>query len=423
MPPPAAPSPRALLRSLFDAAVAAAHPKLCVPPHLPAPPAAGRTIVVGAGKAAAAMARAVEDHWQGALSGLVVTRYGYGVPCLKVDVIEAAHPVPDARGRAAAGRMLELARGAGRDDLVLCLMSGGASALLVLPAPGIALEDKQAVTRALLKSGATIHEINCVRKHLSAIKGGRLAAATPARVLTLAISDVVGDDPSVIGSGPTVPDPSTFEEARAILAKYGIAPPAAVRAHLEAAVEETPKPGDPRLARAEYRLVATPKDTLAAAAARAKELGLEPIVLGESLEGEARAVGAAHARMAREIAADPARKKPSVILSGGELTVTIEGRGAGGPNTEYLLGLALALGGARRIHALAADTDGIDGSEDNAGAFVAPDTLARARDFALDPSGCLAANDAYSFFRALGDLVVTGPTFTNVNDFRAILIQ
>ncbi len=415
--------PRTLLRALFDAAVAAAHPRLCVPPHLPPPPAKGRTIVVGAGKAAAAMARAVEDHWHGPLSGLVVTRDGYGVPCHKIEMIEAAHPVPDERGRAAAGRMLALVRAAKADDLVLCLMSGGASALLVLPAPGIALADKQAATRALLRSGATIHEINCVRKHLSAIKGGRLAAATPARTLTLAISDVVGDDPSVIGSGPTVPDPSTFADARAILAKYGIEAAPAVRAHLQAGAEESPKPGDPRLARAEYRLVATPTDALAAAAAKARDFGLEPIVLGASLEGEARAVGAEHAALARKIAADAIQKKPAVILSGGELTVTIKGRGSGGPSTEYLLGMALALKGARGIHALAGDTDGIDGSEDNAGAFIGPDTLARARDFALDAAACLAGNDAYSFFRALGNLLVTGPTFTNVNDFRAILIN
>ena len=422
---PSAPdrAPRALLRSLFDAAVAAAHPRLCVPPHLPPPPASGRTIVVGAGKAAAAMARAVEDHWKGPLSGLVVTRDGYGVPCFKIEMIEASHPVPDERGRAAAGRMLGIVRAAKPGDLVLCLMSGGASALLALPAPGIALADKQATTRALLKSGAAIQEINCVRKHLSAIKGGRLAAATPARVLTLAISDVVGDDPSVIGSGPTVPDPSTFAEARAILAKYKIDPAPAVKKHLDTAAEESPKPGDPRLARAEFRLVATPKAALAAAAAKARELGLEPIVLGESLEGEARLVGAEHAALARKLATDASQKKPAVILSGGELTVTIKGRGSGGPSTEYLLGMALALKGTRGIHALAADTDGIDGSEDNAGAFIGPDTLARARDFTIDAAGCLAANDAYAFFRALGNLLVTGPTFTNVNDFRAILIQ
>ncbi len=415
-------SPRALLRSLFDAAVASAHPRLCVPPHLPTPPASGRTIVVGAGKAAAAMARAVEDNWTGPLAGLVVTRDGYGVPCRKIEMIEASHPVPDERGRAAAGRMLEIVRAAKPEDRVLCLMSGGASALLVLPARGIALADKQAVTRALLRSGATIHEINCVRKHLSAIKGGRLAAACAAPMLTLAISDVVGDDPSVIGSGPTVPDPSTFAEARAILAKYAIDAAPAVKAHLEAAAEESPKPGDPRLARADYKLVATPTEMLAAAAAKAREAGLEPIVLGASLEGEARDVGAAHAAMARKLAADAAQTKPCVILSGGELTVTIKGRGRGGPNTEYLLGLALALKGARGINALAADTDGIDGSEDNAGAVVTPDTVARAKSFALDPGACLAGNDAYSFFRALGDLVVTGPTFTNVNDFRAILV-
>ncbi|MCW5773093.1 MAG: glycerate kinase [Rhodospirillaceae bacterium] len=410
------------LDALFDAAVAAAHPKLCVPPHLPNPPAGGRTLVVGAGKAAAAMARAVEDHWKGPLSGLVVTRYGYGVPCFKIEVIEASHPVPDARGRAAAGRILELVRSAKPDDLVLCLISGGASALLALPARDISLEDKQATTRALLRSGATIQEINCVRKHLSAIKGGRLAAASPARIVTLAISDVVGDDPAVIGSGPTVPDPSTFAEARAIIAKYAIAAPPAVKAHLDAAADETPKPGDPRLARADYRIVATPAAALAAAAERARTLGIEPIVLGADLEGEARAVGAEHARMALERARDGARTKPCVILSGGELTVTIKGRGKGGPSTEYLLGMALALDGAKGIHALAADTDGIDGSEDNAGGMIGPDTLARARDFALDPAGCLAANDAFSFFRALGDLLVTGPTFTNVNDFRAILI-
>jgi glycerate 2-kinase len=425
MPMPAASdaAARALLRSLFDAAVAAAHPKLCVPPHLPAPPARGRTIVVGAGKAAAAMARAVEDHWKGALSGLVATRYGYGVPCRMIEMIEAAHPVPDARGRAAAARMLELVRGAEADDLVLCLISGGASALLALPAPGIALEDKQAVTRTLLRSGATIHEVNCVRKHLSAIKGGRLAAATRARMLTLAISDVVGDDPSVIGSGPTVPDPTTFADARAILDKHRIAPPPAVRAHLETAADESPKPGDPRLARSEYRLVATPAAAIEAAAALARERGLDPIVLGASVEGEAREVAAAHARLARDAAAGRAAGTPRVILSGGELTVTIRGRGSGGPSTEYLLALAMALEGARGIYALAGDTDGIDGSEDNAGAVVTPDTLARARLFTLDPAACLAANDAYSFFRALGDLVITGPTFTNVNDFRAILVQ
>jgi hydroxypyruvate reductase len=413
---------REILRSLFDAAVAAAHPRLCVPPQLPAPPAGGRTLVVGAGKAAAAMARAVEDHWTGALSGLVVTRDGYGVPCFRIEIVEAAHPTPDARGSAAAARILDAVGRTQPDDLVLCLISGGASALLALPAPGIGLADKQATTRALLRSGATIHEINCVRKHLSAIKGGRLAAATPARLVTLAISDVVGDDPSVIGSGPTVPDPTTFAEARAILAKYRIAAPPAVAAHLAAARHETPKPGDPRLARADYRIVATPRIALAAAAERARAQGVEPILLGDDVEGEARQVGAAHARLAREIARDRTKPKPCVILSGGELTVTLAGRGKGGPGTEYLLGLALALDGAPGIHALAADTDGIDGSEDNAGAYASPDTLARARGFALDPDACLAANDAYSFFRALDDLLVTGPTFTNVNDLRAILI-
>ncbi len=422
MEPP--PPPLAALRRIFDAAVAAAHPERCVPGALPAPPAHGRTLVVGAGKAAGAMARAVEERWPAgaALSGLVVSRYGYGLPCARIESIEAAHPVPDAAGRAAAGRMLDLVRGAGPEDLVLCLMSGGASALLALPAPGLTLEDKQATTRALLRSGATIHEINCVRKHLSAIKGGRLAAACAAPMVTLAISDVAGDDPAVIGSGPTVPDPTRFADARAILAKYRIEPPAAIRAHLDAAREESPKPGDPRLARAAFRLVATPGDMLAAAARQAAALGLHPILLGDHIEGEARDVGADHAARALALARDADAQRPAVILSGGELTVTMRGQGKGGPNAEYALGLAQALAGARGIHALAADTDGIDGSEDNAGAFVSPDTLTRARALGLDAATHLAANDSYAFFAALGDLLVTGPTFTNVNDLRAIIV-
>ncbi|MGD9536570.1 MAG: glycerate kinase [Alphaproteobacteria bacterium] len=411
---------RALLRRLFEAAVAAAAPERCVPPHLPAPPK-GRTVVVGAGKGAAAMARAVENHWQGpldSLGGLVVTRYGHGVPTRRIEVVEASHPVPDDAGRAAARRILDAVRGLGENDLVLCLISGGGSALLALPADGVALDDKRAVTGALLRSGATIHEINTVRKHLSAIKGGRLAAAAyPARVIAIVISDVPGDDLSVIASGPTVPDPSSFADAKAVLAKYGIAPPPGVAAHLDAARDETPKPGDPRLARAEARLAATPAAALEAAAAVARAAGYAPLVLGDAIEGEAREVAADHAR--RALAARPG----TALISGGETTVTVKGNGRGGRNAEFSLGLALALNGKAGIHAITCDTDGIDGTEDNAGALVTPDSLARARARGLDAAAMLADNDAYGFFAALGDLIVTGPTRTNVNDFRAILID
>ena len=409
--------PRALLRRLLDAAIESAQPAHCLPPHLPEPPA-GRSVVVGAGKAAAAMARAVEDHWDGALEGLVVTRYGHSVPTRAIDVVEAAHPVPDAGGRAAAARILAEAEALGADDLALCLISGGGSALLTLPAPGIALADKQAVTGALLRSGAAIGEINCVRKHLSAIKGGRLGAACqPARVVSLLISDVPGDDPAVIGSGPTVPDPTTFADARAVLRKYGIDEPAAVIRHLEQGREETPKQGDPRLAGAEARIVATPAMALAAAADAARKAGYAPVVLGDALEGEARVLARDHAALA--LAAAPG----TVLLSGGEATVTVTGSGRGGPNAEYALALALALDGAPGIFAIACDSDGIDGTEDNAGALVTPDTGARARAAGEDAAARLAANDAYAFFAALGDLVMTGPTLTNVNDFRAILVR
>jgi hydroxypyruvate reductase len=412
-------APRPLLRALFDAAVSAAAPAVCVPPHLPPVPK-GRTIVVGAGKGAAAMAAAVEQNWDGPLSGLVVTRYGHGLPTKRIQVIEAGHPVPDATGVVAASRILQLARGLGADDLLLCLISGGGSALLALPAPGLQLADKQAVTSALLKSGAAIGEINCVRKHLSAIKGGRLAAAAaPARVVSLLISDVPGDDPATIASGPTVADPTSFADARAILAKYAIRGPAAVIAHLEAAKEETPKPGDARLANSEVRIVATPRAALEAAAVVAREAGFGSEILGDALEGEARVVGAEHARLALAHAAEGRRL---CILSGGETTVTVTGKGRGGRNAEYLLALAIGLDGAAGIHALAADTDGVDGSEDNAGAVAAPDTLARARALGIDAKARLADNDAYGFFAALGDLVITGPTRTNVNDFRAILV-
>lgn len=422
------PGDRALLLDLFRTAVDAVSPARCLPPRLPPPPR-GRTVVVGAGKAAAAMAQAVEAHWRGSLSGLVVTRYGHGAPCKQIEVIEAAHPVPDAAGREAAARILQTVRGLTADDLVLCLISGGGSALLAAPAAGLTLADKQAVNRALLRSGANIAEMNCVRKHLSALKGGRLAAAcAPARVVTLAISDVPGDDPSVIASGPTVPDPTTFADALAVLAKYVISEPRAVIEHLRAARDETPKPGDPRLAGGEVVIVATAQDALRAAAGAARAAGLAPVILGDSIEGEARDVAAVHAGIARQVArhggedGTPAAP-PCVLLSGGETTVTVRGSGRGGRNAEFLLALAVALDGHPGIAALAADTDGIDGSEDNAGALLAPDSLARAAARGVRAQACLADNDGYRFFSALGDLVVTGPTRTNVNDFRALLVR
>ena len=419
---------RELLLAMFRAAVEAVSPARCVPPHLPAPPR-GRTVVVGAGKAAAAMAQAVEAHWHGPLSGLVVTRYGHGAPCKSIEVVEAAHPVPDAAGRRAASRILETVRGLAREDLVLCLVSGGGSALLAAPAEGLTLEDKQAVNKALLKSGANITEMNCVRKHLSAIKGGRLAAAcAPARVVTLLISDVPGDDPSVIASGPTVPDPTTFADALAVLVKYGITEPRAVLDHLHAARDESPKPGDPRLAQGEVAMLATAQDALRAGAEVARAAGVAPAILGDSIEGEARDVAAVHAGIARQVArygaqAGSIAAPPCVLISGGETTVTVRGNGRGGRNAEFLLALAVALDGHPGIAAIAADTDGIDGSEDNAGALLGPDSVARAAALQISAKQRLAANDGYGFFAALGDLVATGPTRTNVNDFRAILIR
>lgn len=417
---------RALLRDLFDAALAAARPATCLAPHIARlQPPKGRTIVIGAGKASGAMAKAVEDQWPHPLEGLVVTRYGYGESCRRIEIVEAAHPVPDDKGRAAAARILERVQGHTPDDLVLCLISGGASALLALPAPGLTLADKQEVNRALLRSGANIVEMNTVRKHLSAIKGGRLAlAAQPARVLSWLISDVPNDDPGVIGSGPTVADPTTFADALAVLAKYRIEPPMAVREHLErgaaGAIEETPKPGDPRLARVETIMVATPQRSLDAAAALARRRGLEVVLLGDNLEGEARDLGARHARLAIEQA--KASGKPVVILSGGETTVTVRGKGRGGRNVEYLLSEAIATDGAPGIWGLAADTDGVDGAEDIAGGLFAPDTLSRARAKGRDPQAMLDDNDGHGFFGMLGDSLVTGPTRTNVNDFRATLV-
>lgn len=413
----------ALLRAMFDAAVRAADPERVLPAFLPDPPA-GRTVVVGAGKASAAMARALERHWPGPLEGVVVTRYGHAVPCERIRILEAAHPVPDANSEAAARAILDAVRGLGPDDLVIALISGGGSALMALPAPGLTLADKQAVNRALLRSGADIGEMNCVRKHLSAIKGGRLAAAAfPARIVTLAISDVPGDDPAVIASGPTVPDPTTFAEARSILVKYGIAELAAVVAHLARAEEDTPKPGDPRLARAEFRLIATPQRSLEAAAEVAEQAGIRPYVLSDAIEGEAREVAKVLAAIARQVRrrGQPVRA-PCVLLSGGETTVTVRGDGKGGRNVEFLLALAVALAGEPGIFAVAGDTDGIDGAEEVAGAVLRPDSLERAARLGLDAKAMLARNDAHPFFAALGNQLVTGPTLTNVNDFRAVLV-
>ena len=417
-------NPRRFLRQLFDTAVHAAAAETCITGHLPDPPR-GRTIVVGGGKAAAAMARAVEEQWQGDISGLVVTPYGHGAPTRRIEVVEASHPVPDAAGRDGARRLLESVQGLTADDLVLCLMSGGASALLALPAEGIALEDKQAVNKALLRSGATIHQMNCVRKHLSAIKGGRLAAAAaPARVVTLAISDVPGDDPSVIGSGPTVADPSTREQARRLIADFGIDAPASVIARLKDPASETPKPGDPRLAGGIVDILVTPRDALQAAADLARANGVAPIVLGDTIEGEARDVALVHAAIARELALhDDLGTKPAVILSGGETTVTLRGQGgSGGRNQEFLLALAVALDARIGVHALAADTNGIDGFSRAAGALIGPDTLARALTLGIDARDSLARQDSGGFFTSLDDAIVTGPTRTNVNDFRAILV-
>jgi hydroxypyruvate reductase len=415
---------RKLLRDMFDAAVGAAHPSVCLPQHLAkvAPPK-GRTIVVGAGKAAASMAAAVEAHWSGPLEGLVVTRYGHGAPTSRIEVVEASHPVPDAAGREAARRILQKVQGLSSDDLVLTLISGGGSALMALPADGVSLEEKQAVNKALLKSGANISEMNCVRKHLSAVKGGRLArAAQPARVVALMISDVPGDDMSVIASGPTVPDPTTREDALAVIAKYKIDAPASVLKHLQRPECETPKPGDALFNNVQNILIATPQGSLDAAAAVAKKAGFTPCILGD-LEGESRDVALVHAGIARQIAIHGQPFEPPVaVISGGETTVTVRGKGRGGRNAEFLLGLLLALEGFGGISAAAFDTDGIDGSEDNAGAIMTADSFERAMKGGVDLKALFANNDAYTAFEKLGDLVVTTPTRTNVNDFRVILV-
>lgn len=414
--------PAALLRAMFDAAVAAADPSQRVPDFLPARPP-GRVVVVGAGKASARMAQAVEQAWEGPLSGLVVTRYGHAVPCSRVQVVQAAHPVPDAAGERAARRILELVSDLDADDLVLALISGGGSALLALPAPGITLADKQAINTALLRSGASIAAMNVVRKHLSAIKGGRLAAAAfPAATVGLLISDVPGDDPAIIASGPTVAEPSTPAQALAVLEACNVPVSPVVRQHL-ATASGCPGPDDPRLARVTNHVIAAPQQSLEAAAAVARQAGVNPVILSDSLEGEAREVGIVLAGIARQVRrhGQPA-PPPCVLLSGGETTVTVRGTGRGGRNVELLLSLALALRGADNVHAIACDTDGVDGSEEVAGALIGPDTLRRSKQLRLDAAAALADNDGHSFFATLGDQVVTGPTLTNVNDFRAVLV-
>jgi hydroxypyruvate reductase len=423
---------RELLTRIFDAAVARAHPAHCLPPHLPEPPGNGRLMIFAAGKAAGSMAQAAEAFYldkhrfpKEMMFGIAVARHGYGLPLRKIDMVEAGHPVPDQEGIAAAERTLRLAQSAAANDVVLVLMSGGASANWIAPANGISLDDKRALTRALLASGANIVEMNCVRKHLSRIKGGRLAAAlAPAQVITLAVSDVPGDDPSVIGSGPTVPDITTLADARAILAKYKIAPPASITAALDNPENESPKPGDLAFKNTRFAIVAKPADSLIAAAEAAKEAGYEPVVLGADLEGEAREVAREHAVLAIKLKREGKR---AAILSGGELTVTISGKGRGGPNQEYALALAEALKGETGIAAVAGDTDGTDGgggrADDPAGAFVDETTLARAVKLGLDPRKLLTENNSTFFFERLGDLLSPGPTFTNVNDLRTVLVD
>ncbi len=417
-------SSRQFLLSLYASAVNAVSAEKCLPAFLPSSPTHGRTLVIGAGKGAAAMAKAVEDHWPTPLSGLVVTRYGHGAPCKQIEVIEASHPIPDQAGQQAAKRMLEMVQALTEHDLVICLISGGGSALLSLPADGITLEQKRAINKSLLRCGANIAEINCVRKHLSAIKGGRLAlACAPARLVTLLISDIPGDDPSTIASGPTLPDATTCEQALAVLRKYEINLPVNVRHLLESGALETPKPEHPRFLKNEHHIIATPQDALEAAATAARAAGVTPYILSDCIEGEARDIGMMHAALALQVAKrNQPFARPCVLLSGGETTVTVKGNGRGGRNAEFLLSLAISLNGQPDIHAIACDTDGIDGSEDNAGATYAPDSISRAEAKGLRPKALLENNDGYGFFAALDNLIVSGPTRTNVNDFRAILI-
>lgn len=416
-------NPRLLLQQMFAAAIAAAQPALCLPPFLPPPPR-GRLVVIGAGKASAAMARVVEEHWPGQLSGLVVTRYGYAVPCARIEILEAAHPLPDVAATAAARRILAAVANLSADDTVLCLISGGGSALLCLPLEGITLQDKQNLHRALLKSGASIGEMNCVRRHLSAIKGGRLAAAChPAKVLTLLISDVPRDKPSDIASGPTVADATTSVEALAILRRYQIDVAQNVMEVLQSGRGESIKPGDERIAAARCDLIATPQRSLEAAAELGRSAGYAVHILGDSIEGEARDVGKVMAAIVAQIGwRGQPFAPPCILLSGGETTVSVKGSGRGGRNVEFLLSLGLALEGQLGVYALAADTDGVDGSAEIAGAYLAPDSLQRAWKQGISPRDALDNNDGHGFFSALGDSIVTGPTYTNVNDFRAILV-
>jgi glycerate 2-kinase len=420
----AGPEPRALLRQMFDAAVAAAQPARCLAAHLPKAPK-GRTIVIGAGKASAEMARALEAHWSGPLEGLVVTRYGYDVPCQHIEIVQAAHPVPDAAGLKAAQRIRALVSDLSADDLVIALISGGGSSLLVAPGEGLTLHDKQAVNTALLASGACISEMNCVRRHLSSLKGGRLGALChPAQLCTLLISDVPGDLPMDIASGPTVVDPSTCAQALDILQRYQIQVPPSVLRLLSSEAGESIKPGDPRLQGSTVHMITAPQMALEAAAEVARAAGVTPYILGDSLEGEARDVGTVMAGMARQVAQrGQPFATPCVLLSGGETTVTLRGKGVGGRNVEFLLSMAIALGETPRVYALAGDTDGVDGAQEIAGAISTPDTLSRAWELGLNPRKHLDNNDAHTFFGAMGDAVVTGPTLTNVNDFRAVFID
>jgi glycerate 2-kinase len=414
---------RRLLKSLFDSAVEAAQAENLIPGRLPASPR-GRTLVIGAGKAAAAMARAVEDNWSGELSGLVVTPYGHALACSRIEVVEAAHPVPDTPGADAAHRILTMVAGLTAGDLVICLLSGGGSALLPVPAEGITLRDKQSVTDALLKCGANITEVNCVRKHLSAIKGGRLAAAcSPAQIVTLAISDVPGNDVSSIASGPTVPDETTSAMALGILKRYDIVAPRNVLAHLQSSVSETLKAGDPAFGNSDFIILATADDAMQAAAKLARQSGIEPLVLGD-LSGDATELAKEHAEMAKDLATGAGSAPHAcIIISGGETTVRVRGPGRGGRNSQYALSLAIALDGHPDIYAIACDTDGIDGTESNAGCYVTPDSLRRAKKHSLNAMDLLNGNNSYRFFSAIGDLVVCGPTRTNVNDFRAIFVR
>ena len=416
-------NPKELLQQMFAAAVEAAQPVHCIPKFLPEPPK-GRLIVIGAGKASAAMAKAFEDSWPGELSGVVLTRYGYQIPCQRIEILEASHPVPDAAGLAASRRILQTVQGLSADDTVVCLISGGGSALLTLPFDGISLEEKQAVNRELLRSGANICEMNTIRRHLSSIKGGRLAAACyPARVVNLLISDVPGDNPGDIASGPTVADATTCADALALVKRYGMSLPASAMAVLESGRGESVKPGDPRLSKVETHLITAPQIALEAAAQVAREAGITPYILGDAIEGEARDVGKVMAGLARQVAMrQQPFTPPCVLLSGGETTVTVRGQGRGGRNVEFLLSLAVSLDGLPGVYALAGDTDGVDGQEEIAGAYLFPDSLSRAWAKGIRPKDALANNDGHGFFEALGDSLVTGPTLTNVNDFRAILI-